>query len=126
MQWRDAVLASLHSYCTRHATRAVERQRFIGEELSVITAVTASPGLTPDQTLSRILQELRDEGLVQFLERGYYLLLDAPINVESEDLTDEAIDFAIRANKLRLGKVETDDKVCLARRRKGQDRLRKL
>ena len=126
MQWRDAVLASLHSYCVRHSTRVVERQQFISEQLPVIVTAVGSQGLTPHQTLSRILQELRDEGVLQFLERGYYLLLDAPIDVESEDLTDEAIDVALRANRLKLGKVETGDQVCRARRRKGQDRLRKL
>jgi hypothetical protein len=126
MQWRDAVLASLHSYCARHTTRVIERQQFISEELPVITEATDSHGLTPNQTLSRILQELRDYGLVQFLERGYYLLLDASIDVESEDLTDEALDLALQANRLKLGKIETDNQVCLARRRKGQNRLRKL
>jgi hypothetical protein len=126
MQWREAVIDSLRSYSARHTTRSIERQQFIAEELPVITTATASQGLTPHQTLSRILQELRDEGLIEFLERGHYLLLDTPIDVESEDLTDEAIDFALRASKLKLGKIETDDKVCLTRRRKGQARLRKL
>ncbi len=126
MQWRDAVLASLHSYCGRHSTRVVERQQFLGEELPVIISTTVSRGITPDQTLGRILQELRDEGLVEFLERGRYLLLDAAIDVESEDLTDEALDLAIRANKLKLGQVETSTEICLARRRRGQQRLRQL
>ncbi len=126
MQWRDAVLNSLRSFSIRNKTRSVERQQFIAEELPVIIGATSSQGLTPHQTLSRIFQELRDEGLIEFLERGHYLLLDAPIDVESEDLTDEAIDFALLASKLKLGKVETEDKMCLARRRKGQDRLRKL
>ncbi len=126
MQWRDAVLASLHSYCARHATRVVERQRFITEELQVITAATNSQGLTPEQTLSRNLQELRDSGTLQFLKSGHYLLLDSPLDVESEDLTDEALDLALRSSKLRFGKVETGEQLALTRRRKGQDRIRVL
>jgi hypothetical protein len=41
-------------------------------------------------------------------------------------LTDEALDFAIRAGRLKLGRVETDTRPAVARRRKGQDRLRAL
>lgn len=126
MQWRDAVLDSLRSYSERHNTRIVERQSFIAHELSTITAATNSVGATPKYTLSRILQELRDDGLLEFLEPGHYLLLDAPVDIESEDLTDEAIDFALKANKLRLGRVETATEIAGTRRRKGQDRLRRL
>jgi HNH endonuclease len=126
MQWREAVLSSLHSYCVRHNTRSIERQQFIEEELPVIVNMTNSQGLTPDQTLSRNLQELGEEGVIQRLQRGQYLLLDTPIDVESEDLTDEEIDLALRVSKLKLGKIETDDKICFARRHKGQDRIRKL
>jgi hypothetical protein len=126
MQWRDAVLASLRSYSARHQSRVVERQQFIAEELGDIAAATGSSGATPSQTLSRILQELRDAGLLEFLERGHYLLLDAPIDIEAEDLTDEAVDVALKANKLKLGNVETADQTMTARRRRGQDRLRRL
>lgn len=126
MKWRDAVLISLRSFCARHQTRAVERQAFLTEELATIAAATGTIGLTPEQTLSRNLQELRDEGLVQFLGNGSYLLLDSPLDAEAEDLTDEALDFAIRAGRLKLGRVETEIRPAVARRRKGQDRLRTL
>jgi hypothetical protein len=126
VQWRDAVLNSLREFANRHRTRTVERQQFIAEELPSIASTTSSTGSTPSQTLSRVLQELRDSGYIQFLDRGYYLLLDQLIDVDFEELTDEALDFALQANKLRLGYVETDNQVCLARRRKGQSRLRKL
>jgi putative restriction endonuclease len=92
----------------------------------VLVAATNSRGLTPEKTLDRHLQELRDEGFLEFLGSGHYLLLDQPLDVESEELTDEAIDVSLRANKLRLGKVETGDQLSLARRRKGQDRIRAL
>lgn len=124
--WRDAVLFALREYTTRHGTRTVERQPFLMEELAGIIAATESVGLTPEQTLSRNVQELRDEGLVQFLGNGSYLLLDAAFDVETEDLSDEALDMAIRAGRLMLGLVETDVRPAIARRRRGQARLRAL
>ena len=62
-------------------------------------------GKTPDQTLSRVLQELRRDGIIHFLDLGKYLLLDTPIDIEAEDLPDEAIDLAINNGKLRIGVV---------------------
>ena len=126
MNWRDAVLASLRGFSQRHRSPVIERQPFLDEELAVIVSATGSLGATPAQTLSRHLQELRDEGVIQFLERGQYLLLDDPIDVEQEDLTDEAIDFALRANRLRLGIVPTDSVPTRMRRRRGQARIRGL
>jgi hypothetical protein len=76
--------------------------------------------------LSKEVQKLRDEGLVEFLAAGRYLLLDAPINVEDEELPVEAIDLAIRRNRLKLGIVDTASTSALARRRQGQERLRTL
>lgn len=126
LRWRDAVLVSLRTFCARHGTRAVDRQTFLAEELVVVTAATASVGLTPEQTLSRNLQELRDEGLIEFLGNGNYLLLDSALDAEFEELSDEALDLAILAGQLKLGRVETEDQVAIGRRRKGQARVRSL
>lgn len=126
MKWREAVLKSLNEYAVRHDTRVVPRQEFLSEELTAIVSAVGSRGKTPHQTLSRILQEFRDEGLIEFLSPGQYLLLDAPISVEAEDLTQEALDIAIRANKLLIGNIETDSVVATVRRRIGQDRVRVL
>jgi hypothetical protein len=49
-----------------------------------------------------------------------------PINVEDEELTDDEIDRAIRANRLRIGIVATDTQQAKIRQRKGQARIRKL
>ena len=48
------------------------------------------------------------------------------IDVESQDLTDEVIDRAIREKRLCIGRVPTDSAVTLARQRRGQERLRRL
>ena len=126
MNWRDAVFNSLKAYSRRHATRIIDRQLFISEEMSTISFATKSQGKTQTQTLSRILQELRDEKILEFLSSGSYLLLDDPINIETEELTDEAIDLALRANQLKMGDVLTGTQLTVVRQRKGQARLRIL
>ena len=126
MKWSEAVLSSLKAYCDRHDTRVIERQAFIAEEMKHIALATRTSGATPTQTLRRVLQDLRNAGILEFLSPGEYLLLDSPIDVEREDLPDEAIDHALRANRLRIGIVPTDTQQRLVRRRKGQSRLREL
>jgi len=50
----------------------------------------------------------------------------APIDVEEQDLTDDEIDKALRANRLRIGIVPTDSQQGQVRQRRGQARIRKL
>jgi HNH endonuclease len=126
MLWREAVLSSLKAYAQRHATHVIQRQDFIAEEMEAISSATQSQGATPTQTLSRVLQDLRDRGAVEFLDPGSYLLLDVPIDVEAEDLSDDAIDHALRATRLRFGFVPTDSQPAIIRQRRGQARLRAL
>jgi predicted restriction endonuclease len=126
MRWKDAVIIALRRFSDRHQTRIINRQKLINEELDQIKYDTNSQGATPAQTLSRILQELREEGVLYFLEEGVYLLLDIPLKIEEEELSDSAIDFAIKQKKLQIGTVVTGDKVVLARQRKGQARIRTL
>lgn len=126
MEWRDAVIAALHDYSSKHGTRLVTRQGLIHEYLDRIVAQTGATGITPDYTMSRILQELRDEGLLSFLQSGQYLLADQPLDVTSEDMPDDAVDFAITRRILRIGDVPTGEAAVLARQRRGQDRLRAM
>jgi hypothetical protein len=126
MLWRDAVLEALRRLSNRRHTRLITRQELIDEELAHIVEATASQGATPGQTMSRVLQELQDEGLLYFTGVGEYLLLDTPVDVETEDLPGDAVDFAIKQGKLHLGYVPTDDVQTTARRRLGQTRVRHL
>lgn len=126
MNWRDAVLASLRRYCDRHGTRLILRESLLDDELGSIVDAAQSKGKTPGQTLSRVLQGLRDEGLVEFLKSGHYLLLEQPVDVDREDLPDDAIDAALKVDRLQLRDIETADQQIVARRRKGQDRIRAL
>jgi hypothetical protein len=126
MTWRDAVIEAIHRFSTRYRTREITRQELIDEELGQIIQDTNSEGDTPSQTLSRILQELRDEGTLAFVGHGVYLLLDTPFNIEEVDLSENAIDLAIEQNKLQIGIIPTGDSIALARQRRGQARIREL
>jgi predicted restriction endonuclease len=126
MSWRDSVLAALRRFAARHGSRNVDRQAFLREELARMSAEVQSEGKTPHQTVSRVLQELRDEGLIEFIGSGSYLLTDQPIDVEADDLPDEAIDVALQRKLLRIGCVNTGTDQAIVRIRRGQSRVRAL
>ena len=126
MIWRDAVIEALHRFSDRHYTRRITRQQLIDEELERIVRATDSEGVTPSQTLSRVLQELRNDNILYFASDGVYVLLDDPIRLEEEDLTVDTLDFAIQQKKLTIGNVPADDQLALTRQRRGQNRIRTL
>ncbi len=73
--WQIAVLNAIHRLCQRHGSTTFTRQELISEELTTIIEETDSAGATPAQTLSRVLQELRDIGMIEFVDnRGTYRL----------------------------------------------------
>jgi putative restriction endonuclease len=52
------------------------RQELQDSEMSRIVSETGSEGATPQQTLSRELQQLRDAGVLEFVDdRGTYRLI---------------------------------------------------
>lgn len=110
----------------KSADGLVYRSALLQDELGQIAHETGSVGKTPGQTLSRILQDLRDEGEVEFVGKGAYRLVQSPVDVEDVELTESEIDSRIRRKLLRLGRVETDNPTSVARRRRGQDRIRAL
>jgi hypothetical protein len=53
-----------------------DRQFIIENCLQQISAEVSSDGSTPDQTLSRVLQELRNSGCIEFVDNnGTYRLI---------------------------------------------------
>ena len=124
--WHDSVLDAVVRLADRTGDGIVQRARILADELPRIVHETESLGTTPDQTLSRVLQDLRDEGLVEFLGQGVYRVAARPVYVELAELPQSQLDATIRRGLLRLGQVETSLEVALTRRRIGQDRIRAL
>ena len=74
--WRECVLDGLRRYTSRNRTSRIERRPFLEQELPSMSAAVGSVGKTPAQTVSRVLQELRDEGKLFFSSGGVYVLTD--------------------------------------------------
>ena len=68
--WRDAVWEAVQRQSRKNA--AFTRQQLIDRELDTIVNEVGSEGATPAQTLSRILQELRDQSVLIFDGGGHY------------------------------------------------------
>jgi len=77
--WSEAVEIAVRRLVARSGSAEFTRQDMIASELGRIVSETGSRGATPEMTLSRELQELRDRGEIEFLGSGHYRLLDAPV-----------------------------------------------
>ena len=71
--WRNSVL----NYCKIEAQKNTifSNESLIKNHLENIIKETQSKGKTPQQTLSRVLQNLRDENLIKFERPGRYILI---------------------------------------------------
>ena len=74
--WKMAVRRAIERLTENSGNRRFSRQSLIDSELDHIVADVQSTSVTPEQTLSRVLQELRDSDEILFLdsERGEYLV----------------------------------------------------
>ena len=88
-------------------------------------AETTSAGRTPAQTVSRVLQELRDEGKLFFSEAGVYVINGAAINAACEDFPDDVLDHAAQSGTLVLADVATSDAISQLRTRRGMAAVRR-
>ena len=79
LSWSEAVEAAVRRFVDRTGTSVFTRQALIDSELDAIVADTGSAGATPHQTLSRELQQLRDAGIIEFVDAGTYRWLGAPL-----------------------------------------------
>lgn len=74
-EWRDAVRAELHRFRYRADRDVVTRDELLDQSLSDLERRFRGAN-TPAQTVSRVLQELRDRDEIEFLGDGEYRLLD--------------------------------------------------
>jgi putative restriction endonuclease len=70
--WTEAVEAAIRRHIAKTDSPIFTRQALLDSELDAIVADTGSAGATPQQTISRELQELRDAGAIEFLGAGAY------------------------------------------------------
>ncbi|MFN3452137.1 MAG: HNH endonuclease [Sphingorhabdus sp.] len=73
--WSDAVQAAIKRLVETRQSSEFTRQDIIEHELTAITQQVDSRGQTPEQTLSRVLQELRQAEVIEFVDnQGIYRL----------------------------------------------------
>jgi putative restriction endonuclease len=77
--WSESVELAVARIAGRHGDAQFTLQQLVDEELARIVRETGSRGLTPEATLRRELQELRDRDGIEFLGRGQYRLRTAPL-----------------------------------------------
>jgi putative restriction endonuclease len=125
INWYSAVQLALERYSARNSTIQIERSRFIQQELPRMVSDTGSFGKTPAQTVSRVLQELREDKFLFFSDTGLYTLNQVLVSAISEDLPDDVLENAVEEGLLVLSDVETSNDVALSRVRRGVNALRK-
>ena len=125
--WREEVLHQIRILTQEKKELHFTRQEFITKRLSFVENALNVKGETPSQTLSRVLQELRDENILEFVNNnGMYYFIGDEIQAEDNDLPDEVIDKTIKNNRLRFDIIETGETTRQTLQRKGQARLRQL
>ena len=75
MTWHESVMNAIHRVTTRTGHRVFSRQELIDTELPRIITETDPGSGTPEQTLTRILQELRNKGTIDLETADIYRLL---------------------------------------------------
>lgn len=74
--WSEAVEDAVRRHVATTGNTTFSRQDLIDGELARIVDETGSTGKTPEMTLSRELQQLRDSGVIEFVDdRGGYRLI---------------------------------------------------
>ncbi len=75
MTWREAVEGAVQRCAARNANGVFTRQDLLDSELTRIESDCGGGGETPEQTISRVLQELRADGMITFVDdQGTYRL----------------------------------------------------
>ncbi len=74
--WSEVVEEAVRRHVDSTGDPVFTRQELQDAEMSHIVSETGSEGQTPHQTLSRELQQLRDAGVIEFVDdRGTYRLI---------------------------------------------------
>lgn len=76
--WSKAVEIAVGRFAANNGSADFSLQDLVRAELPRIVRETGSRGATPEATLRRELQQLRDQGVIEFLGQGRYRLTAAP------------------------------------------------
>jgi hypothetical protein len=82
--WSEAVTNAVRRHVAETGSVIFTRQALMDTQLDAIMAETGSAGATPHQTLSRELQQLRDTGLLEFIDQGTYRWKGAALDFLAE------------------------------------------
>jgi hypothetical protein len=75
MTWREAVEAAVRRVAAKSSDGVFTRQELLDAEQDRITSDCGGSGETPEQTISRVLQEIRSDGIITFVDdQGTYRL----------------------------------------------------
>ncbi len=75
LTWTEAVMAAVRRVAANKPDGVFSRNDLISEEGARMCAETGTTGETPMQTVSRELQQLRDKGVIEFVDgKGTYRL----------------------------------------------------
>jgi hypothetical protein len=75
MTWKEAVEAAIRREAARKPDGIFTRQDLLANEQRRVVSDCGGGGETPRQTISRCLQELRESGVIQFVDgQGTYRL----------------------------------------------------
>lgn len=75
MTWREAVEAAVRRQAAKDPCGVFTRQDLLAAEQDRIQSDCGGGGETPEQTISRVLQELRADGVIAFVDdQGTYQL----------------------------------------------------
>lgn len=77
--WIISIFDAILRFAKNTKNTTITRQELMYFELENICIETETVGATPDATLSRMLQLLRDLGLIKFIKRGVYKLIESQI-----------------------------------------------
>jgi hypothetical protein len=75
MTWHESVLSAIQRVTARTGHRVFSRQELIDTELRRIISETDPGSGTPEQTLTRVLQEMRNQGTIELETPDIYRLL---------------------------------------------------
>lgn len=76
LSWTEAVTEAVRRVAASKPNGVFTRKELVADEGARMCADTGTAGETPMQTVSRELQQLRDEGTLEFVDdRGTYRLV---------------------------------------------------